>query len=69
MITVTEEIPTKGDFADLRREFGDLGRQFADLKRDFTDLKGSVNLLGWMTGINITLTLLVLGKLLLTGHP
>ncbi len=59
---VSEEVPTKSDFAELRRDF-------ADLRRDFTDLKGTVNLLAWMVGINITLTLLVLGKLLLTGHP
>jgi hypothetical protein len=51
---VTEGVPTKSDFAELRR--------------DFTGLKGTVNLLAWMVGINITLTLLMLGKLLLTGH-
>ncbi len=59
----------RGEFSDLKGEFSDLRDDFAVLRREFTDLKGTVNLLTWMVGVNMTLTLLVLGKLLLAGHP
>jgi hypothetical protein len=47
-----EQVMTKADFAPL------------DTKLDRLD--GRINLLAWMVGTNVTLTLIVLGKLLLT---
>jgi hypothetical protein len=38
--------------------------KFQDLKAEFQDLKASQNLLKWMVGSNIVLTLGILGRLL-----
>jgi hypothetical protein len=52
-------LATKADIADVRKDLDALG---ADLRKDLTQL---INRLSWMIGVNMTLTLLILGKLLL----
>ena len=60
------QLATKTDIADVRK---DLGADIALVRKDLTALETSMTTefkhLKWMIGVNMTLTLLILGKLLL----
>ena len=43
----------------------DIKHEFAEIKHEFAISKGEFNTTKWMLGANLTLTLLVLGKLFL----
>lgn len=60
------EVPASGDarHAEILLKFKELEVRFKDLEIRVERLEGRFNTLTWMVGANITLTILVLGKLL-----
>lgn len=61
------EVLASGDarHSELLLKFKELEVRFKDLEIRVEKLEGRVNTLIWMVGANITLTILVLGKLLI----
>ena len=61
------EVLASGDVRhnELLLKFKEMEVRFKDLKIRVEKLEGRVNTLTWMVGANITLTILVLGKLLI----
>ena len=55
----------ESEFAAVRGEIAGLRTEFGGLRTEFAGLRGEVNLLKWMVGFNIALTILVFGKLFL----
>lgn len=63
------EVLASGDarHSELLLKFKELEVRFKDLEIRVEKLEGRVNTLTWMVGANITLTILVLGKLLIVS--
>jgi hypothetical protein len=48
---------------DMRDGFGKVEQQFAKVDQEFALVRGDINLLRWMAGTNLVLTVVVLGSL------